>query len=552
MRSKKLHLMLLGITAGAFCNIASAQLFIDQATFTIQSGATVTVQGDVTSNTDILGTGKVILKGTANQNINMGGFTIPNVEIDNTANVTLTGNAKVSGDILFTNGNVLMGANNLTLGTAGTITGAAATKFLVTNGTGKLAKASLGAASFTFPIGNSTASYDPIAVSNSGTADEIGARSFANVLANGSTGIAYTKEAVNNSWELSEAVAGGSNLSLTTTWNTADELPGFDRTRGGISNYIPTAGATQGWDLLNSQTGAALGVNPYTYTRAGVMSLGVFAVGTRPVLSPLLVSPKVFLQGAYNTTLNVMNDALRSANLIPLTEPYSSVTGNNIITVALRGSGGGETATASVVGSAAGVATNNTVVDWVVVQLHNSTTNAVISQRSALLQRDGDIVDVDGISPVNLAGNISGSYYISVKHRNHLAIRTATVMSLAKITTTNYDFSIGLANALAPGSSTAMTNKYGTGITTSNFMMWAGNGNTNTTLRYAGAANDENALLNTPPLSGSKILVVSGYFLTDYNMNGNVRYAGAGNDENMLLNTSLLGNKIIVTPQATF
>ena len=91
MKSKKLQLMLLGITAGAFCNIASAQLFIDQATFTIQSGATVTVQGDVTSNTDILGTGKVILKGTANQNVNMGGFTIPNIEIDNTANVTLTG-----------------------------------------------------------------------------------------------------------------------------------------------------------------------------------------------------------------------------------------------------------------------------------------------------------------------------------------------------------------------------------------------------------------------------------------------------------------------------
>jgi len=231
MRHKKLHLIIGIICLG--CNVASAQLFIDQATFTIQSGATVTVQGDVTSNTDILGTGKVILKGTANQNINLGGFTVPNLEIDNTSNVTLTGNAKVSGDLLFTNGDIVVGNNNLTIGNAGTITNATNAKFVVTNGTGILVKAALGNTAFNFPIGNSTTSYDPVSITNSGTADDIGARSFANVLAGGSTGVAYTKETVNNSWDISEAVAGGSNLSLSATWNAADELPGFDRNRGG-------------------------------------------------------------------------------------------------------------------------------------------------------------------------------------------------------------------------------------------------------------------------------------------------------------------------------
>lgn len=54
MRLKNLHLPLLGIVCLSF-NVAHAQLFIDQATFTIQSGATVTVLGDVTSNADILG-----------------------------------------------------------------------------------------------------------------------------------------------------------------------------------------------------------------------------------------------------------------------------------------------------------------------------------------------------------------------------------------------------------------------------------------------------------------------------------------------------------------
>ncbi len=245
---------------------------------------------------------------------------------------------------------------------------------------------------------------------------------------------------------------------------------------------------------------------------------------------------------------------LRTANLIPTTEPYSSALGGSLLSAsnATRGSGGGETSTASVVGSIAGAATDNTIVDWVLVQLHRTSDNVVISQRAALLQRDGDVVDTDGSSPVNMAGNAAGSYYISVKHRNHIGVRIAASIALAKTTNTNYDFSSAITQALAPASSTAMSNKYGTAITTTRYLLWGGNGNANPTLRYAGAANDENALLNTAPLSGSKATVAAGYYLTDYNMNGNVRYAGALNDENMLLNTILLGNKASVVPQATF
>ena len=49
----------------------------------------VTVQGDVTSNVDIQGTGLLQLKGSVLQNVDMGGFTIPNLELDNAANATL-------------------------------------------------------------------------------------------------------------------------------------------------------------------------------------------------------------------------------------------------------------------------------------------------------------------------------------------------------------------------------------------------------------------------------------------------------------------------------
>lgn len=543
MRLNKLQLSLLAM-GFTFCQSTNAQLFIDQAQFTIQPGATVTVQGDVTSNVDILGTGKIILKGTANQNVNMGGFTVPNVEVDNAANVTLTGAAKISGDLLFTNGDVLLGNNNLTIGSAGTITGAASNKYVVTNGTGKLAKAALGATAFTYPVGNSITSYDPIAISNAGTADEIGARSFANVLANGATGTAYTKEVVNNSWDVTEAIAGGSNLSLTTTWNTADELAGFDRARGGISNYITTPANNVGWDLLNTQTAAASGTNPYTYTRMGVSTLGVFAVGTRPVLSPLLVSPKVFLQGAYNTGTGVMTDNLRTLNLIPTSEPYSAIT--NYLTVALRGSGGGETAAASLVGSAA-TAGNTAIVDWVLVQLHNGTSGAVISQRAALLQRGGNVVETDGISPVNMAGNVAGSYYISVKHRNHLGARTANVLALTKTVNTNYDFTTGLTQAFAG----TVTNNSMATLTATVFGLWGGNANSDAFTRKTGSAsvNDYSVLINA--VGAVAPGPTSVYRTADLNMDGNVRKTGSSttNDYSRLLN--FLGTLNIIT-QPTF
>ncbi len=545
MKLKKLHLFSFAF-AVAFSNAASAQLVIDQATFTIQAGATVTVQGDVTSNADIQGTGKIILKGSGNQNVNMGGFTIPSLEVDNAANVTLTGNAKISGDLLFTNGKVLLGANNLTLGNAGTITGATNAKYVVTNGAGKLAKTALGATVFNYPVGNSTISYSPVAVTNSGTADDISVRAFTGVLASGSAGAAFTKEVVNATWDITEAVAGGSNLNITTTWSGTDELGGFDRTRAGISYYITSPAASMGWDLLNSQTTAAIGSNPYTYTRTGVTTLGTFAVGTRPVLSPLLVTPKIFLQGAYNTSLGVMNDALRNANLIPTTEPY---TGLNIFsaTAAVKGSGGGETSTSSVVGSAAGASSNTTIVDWVLVQLHNSSDGTVVTQRAALLQRGGNVVETDGVSPVNLAGNAAGNYYVSVRHRNHLGVRTAAGVTLAKVSTTNYDFTNGLAKAF-PGSVT--NNSMATLVAGTTFGLWAGNANEDLVVKMSGFNGTNSDYLRLLSTLGSNVNTLPNvYSKQDLNLDGTVKMSGfnASNSDYLRLLSTLGSNVTTVT-----
>lgn len=529
------------ITAIAICNIASAQLYIDNAQFFIQSGATVTVQGNVTSNADIQGTGKLQLKGSAIQTVSMAGKKIPNLEIDNVNNATLSTSAEVTGDLLFTNGNILLGANNLSLGSAATVTTPTAAKHVVTDGTGKLRKAALTTA-FTFPVGNSATTYNPVSITNTGTADTIAVRCLANALSQGTTGPAFTKEVVDASWDVSESVAGGSNLSLTANWATADQLTPFNAAKVGVSYYVTTPAGNVGWDLLNTQLAAAgAGTPNASATRTGITNLGTFAVGFRPVLSPLKIEPKVFLQGAYNTGTNLMNTTLAASSLIPTTEPYTGLTG-----FTHSGSGGGETV------SGTSFFTTNNVVDWVFVQLHNSA-GSVVSTRSALLKNDGTIIDTDG-NPLSMGGNLPDNYFFSVRHRNHIGVRTNAIQNLnaAKVTLFQYNFASSLGQALAPtfGGATngAMTNKFGTATTTPNYMLWAGDANSgltpNKNVRYTGSSNDENLLLNSAPLSGNKTTPsAAGYYINDFNLNGVVRYTGANNDENVLLNTSLLGNK---------
>jgi hypothetical protein len=541
MLNKKFSILIIGFIF-LFSSKSNAQLFINGAQFFIESGATVTVQGDLTSNVDILGTGKVKLNGSSNQNVNMNNFTIPNLEVDNVSNATLTGSVKIGTDLLFTNGSLILGTNDLTMAATATITNPGSNKFVVSNGTGKLIKTSLGTTAFTYPVGNTTLTYNPVIISNPapGVADNIAVRCLANAYSTGLTGSNFTKEVVDATWDISEAVAGGSNLSITTSWNATDELPGFNRTKAGISYYITSPAPNVGWDLLNSQTTAATGTNPYSFTRTGITEMGAFAVGTRPVLSPLLVSPKIYLQGAY-IGAGLMSDNLRTLNLIPSPEPYTGASG-----FTHSGSGGGESSLASIIGSAA-PASNDAIVDWVFVQLHDGVSGSVVSTRAGLLQKDGDVVETDGVSPLNMAGNLSGNYYISIRHRNHLAVRTLNNIALAKTTTTNYNFTSAQTQAF-PG---VVPNNPMASLAGGFFGMWGGNANSNTTVRYSGPANDESQLLNTC-LGGNKGSVLNGYYNCDLNLNGVLRYSGPNNDENFLLNTILAGVKGTVITQPVF
>ncbi|MBK9174918.1 MAG: PQQ-dependent sugar dehydrogenase [Flavobacteriales bacterium] len=227
------------------------------------------------------------------------------------------------------------------------------------------------------------------------------------------------------------------------------------------------------------------------------------------------LSPKLVLEGPYDSGPGLMIDALRTAGLVPLTEPYTTALGYSKVA-----KGGGEVTTAAVLN----VAGNNAVVDWVRVELRSTAQPTMIAASAqGLLQRDGDVMAADGVSPLIFRVG-PGSYHVTVRHRNHLAVMTATGISLS-------------ATATALDLSAAATATYGTNARKdlgTIRALWAGNAQVDAQVRYMGDGNDRDPILVR--IGGSvPTAMVTGYYPEDTNMDGAVRYVGEGNDRDPIL-----------------
>jgi Dockerin type I domain len=145
------------------------------------------------------------------------------------------------------------------------------------------------------------------------------------------------------------------------------------------------------------------------------------------------LSLKAFLEGPFDVTTGKMKDNLRSAGILAssvMAEPY---TGLGFIH---KGGGGGETVNSTVFNTTG----DNAIVDWVFIELRDAITPAtVLYTRSALIQVDGDIVDVDGVSPLSINAP-AGNYYVAISHRNHLSIQSSTPITFS-LNTLLLDFS---------------------------------------------------------------------------------------------------------------
>jgi hypothetical protein len=153
------------------------------------------------------------------------------------------------------------------------------------------------------------------------------------------------------------------------------------------------------------------------------------------------VSAKVFLEGPYVSSQQLMKDDLRGAGLLPSEEPYGQLGFQQI------GSGHETVAAATLA-----VTGNDAIVDWVHLELRDATDPThVVSTANGLLQRDGDVVAPDGVSPLEFIA-LPGDYYVAVRHRDHLGAMTAAPLALS-------------ATAAALDLTVGTTSTYGTGAT---------------------------------------------------------------------------------------
>lgn len=265
-----------------------------------------------------------------------------------------------------------------------------------------------------------------------------------------------------------------------------------------------------------------------------------------PCLS-VRVEARLWLQGAYVATDSMMQDSLRVQGRIPLAEPYTDLNPANADTPPFEHHRGGmETIPADLLL----IDGEDAIVDWVFLELRSAEDSTeVVATRSALVQRDGDVVDVDGLRAVEFMGMEAGTYFLSVRHRNHLGIMTATALDMTS-GITSIDFTDPL------------TSVFGTEariVVDETAMLWGGNTNADGKLTFAGMENDLDVLffevLEHPAnLDMAITYITSGYLQGDTDMDGTAIFQGPHNDIALIflnvmqhpLNTSQMLNYMIM------
>lgn len=489
-----------------------SQLFNNGGTITVENGATLVVEGSYTATNsgsmvidgtvqlkgDFINTsgtvpdgsnGRLVFNGTAGQQISGASTTFYcAVEVNNATGVTLASNNEVMDSILvMTSGNMTLGANHLTMANE-VITTGSSSSYIVTNGAGEL-KQTVGATNVTFPVGTASV-YNPLILNNSGTSDTYGVIATTTMPTNWTT----SNHAVGLTWLVSEAVAGASSLTATPQWTSGQQQASFDNTDCAVG-VTTNDGTSFTW----APSGTATGGGPFTRSGSGFTDVGKFVVADY-FFEGFDLNMNLFLAGPYNGS--TMNTGLT----VPTTDPYGLSTTINPIPAG--------------------------TVDWIKVQLRNSTTPTTVEKSMACL------VDQNGAISAKVTGVPKGTYYVSVHHRNHLGACTGSAVTMTGAEPYAFDFT-------NTGSSLWGTNAMRTigGVRA----LWAGDANGDGQVIYQGSNNDptgiSGAILAAPGNTGSlwTYTLADGYNANDINLDGQVIYQGTNNDPTSISN-SVLGH----------
>jgi outer membrane protein assembly factor BamB len=235
------------------------------------------------------------------------------------------------------------------------------------------------------------------------------------------------------------------------------------------------------------------------------------------------ISGKVYLQGAFNASTGAMNNSLSASTILQtyaLAQPYN----------AAYGYAGLESVSTTFLNA------HSDIVDWVLLELRDtSSPSTIISTRAAFVKQDGTLLDIDGSSSITFQGVVPTSYYISIRHRNHLGIRSSTAVDFSS-GSGSYDFTTSADKAY-------QNQSYTSAVQIGNiWAMRAGNANSNNNVKYNGPGNDQNQVLNVKLAGSLSQIITNAYSPEDLNMDGTIKWNGPNNDQNFLLNVILGGS----------
>ena len=444
----------LAVMLSMMASLSFAQLVNDGATITIKNGATLFVESDVTNNgagtIAVEGTGilevqghltnnatlttqsgsKVKFSGAANSNFKSNGASISNLEISKTGStVTLTDAASVSGNLDFGSAGsskLLLGNNNLVLGSAATATGHDADEYVAINGTGVVQKNYADNTYtnnlFTYPIGDASF-YSPLTTSISGTAVS------ANVKVKVTNAIQPNKAAtlpeatsyLTRYWNVDQTGFTSYSNILTGQYNTSDDVVGTQSKIKGASFFSPN------WSFAAASNNVSTPSVTGTVTLDPVDFTGTDALNT--------VDITAMMNGAIVGAGTSMSNDLQNyfggnTGLLPTTSPY-----------------GLPTSTYAAINNPAGAA--GQVVDWVKVEVRSaSNPSTILETRSLLVKPNGSIVDPNGKIPYFKESTTP--VQLTVQHRNHLGIMSNSIPSFSAANVT-YNFTTALSQAFNVG-----------------------------------------------------------------------------------------------------
>lgn len=341
----------------------------------------------------------------------------------------------------------------------------------------------------------------------------------------------------NFAYQLLPMAVAGDQITVTATTKLLVEVPDAfgrgircdflavlgDGSMMQLTNMMSDLGAHTAWQSSVAQytvpalpAGATLAVAFSGYFMSNGQGYALFdnlmtsITGTGAVLNA-----KAWLAGPHDAAQGLMRDDLRVAGYIPSTDPFAvNPIPGSLSAGALSASG------------------PNAIVDWLRIELRHTLPGVGwLIRVNGLLQRDGDIVALDGVSPLSFPVK-AGNYLLMVRHRNHLSIMTQQAVTISSASPLVDLRSTATALHTLPAPHTDLPAK----VVGNQQFMWPGNVAYDLEVAYTGLGNDRDPILGA--VGGSvPTNTITGYHETDVNLDGVVKYIGTNNDRDIILQT---------------